>query len=132
MPLILGTLQRYRVRAAAWQLTGDLRLARQKAISTQMRHRVCFTSCTDPVPSPGYLLQWEDGAIGSGNWKLDFSVDFSKEFLGSNLTFPSTANPTFNSKGTAGPGTITLANPSGSYDVVTAPSGRVRVCKGSC
>lgn len=132
MPLIPTVIQAYRVRVAAWELAGDLRLARQKAVTTQARHRVCFTGCTDPVPTPGYLVQREEGALGSGNWNLDFSVNLSQEVMGSALTVSSTANPTFTPKGTAGGATVTLTNPSGAYQLAVAQTGRVRVCKGSC
>ncbi len=132
LPGILGSIQAYRLRVAAWELAGDLRLARQKAVSTQLRYRVCFTECTDPTPSPGYLVQREEGGLYSGTWRMQFSVDFAKQFVGSALTISPNANPTFDPKGSAGGATITLANPSGSYQLAIAQTGRVKVCKGSC
>lgn len=128
IPVITGILQGYRLRVAAWQLAGDLRLARQKAVSTQVRYRACFTGCSNPVPNPGYVVEREAGAV----WQLDFSVDFSTQPVGFNLTVSSPVNPTFNAKGTTGPGTVCLTNPAGTYLVVTAQSGRVQVSKGSC
>ena len=56
-PWILGAIQTYRVRAAAWELAGDLRLARQKAVSLQRGHRICFAACGSPVPTGAYLLE---------------------------------------------------------------------------
>ena len=138
LPWIPGLIQAYRLRLTAWELAGNLRLARQKAVTTQVRHRVCFADCGTPigstaVPNPGYVVEREDGGLYSGNWQLDFSVDFAHEFVGSNVTFDDPPRSvTFHPKGTAGGQTITVANPSGEYSVVTAQTGRVRVCKGSC
>lgn len=136
LPWIPGVIQAYRLRVAAWDLAGDLRLARQKAVSTQVRHRVCFAECGNPkgntpVPNPGYVVEREDGA---DNWRLDFTVDFSRQLLGTaiNIDPPTENTVVFNARGTSGPGTVTLANPSGKYKVVTAQTGRVRVCRGSC
>lgn len=54
LPILAGTVQGYRLRTAAWQVAGDLRIARQKALSTNRRHRVCFNICGRPVPADGY------------------------------------------------------------------------------
>ena len=41
MPSLLGTMERYRLRAAAWELAGDFRLARQKADQFVKIEEVC-------------------------------------------------------------------------------------------
>ncbi|MEE8510005.1 MAG: GspH/FimT family pseudopilin, partial [candidate division NC10 bacterium] len=67
MPLILGNMESYRVRVAAWEMAGDLRLARQRAVSLQKRHRICLSTCGSCVPTGGYLLEREEG----GAWVVD-------------------------------------------------------------
>src|SRR3990170_6403866 len=51
MPSVFRTLEVYRLRGAAWNLAGDLRLARQKAVSLQLDHRICFANCDAAVPA---------------------------------------------------------------------------------
>ncbi len=129
MPLILGNMQSYRVRVAAWEMAGDLRLARQRAVSLQKRHRICLSTCGTLVPTGGYLLEREE----AGAWV----VDLVRTDIPNGVDLTTTApfgKLTFGSKGEVlgASGTMTLANVSGTYEVATATSGRVRVCKGIC
>ncbi|MDH7498766.1 MAG: prepilin-type N-terminal cleavage/methylation domain-containing protein, partial [candidate division NC10 bacterium] len=51
VPFVLGTIQDYRLRTAAWQVAGDLRLARQKAVASGKAYRFTFnkmSASTDP------------------------------------------------------------------------------------
>ncbi len=123
-PWILGAIQTYRVRAAAWELAGDLRLARQKAVSLQRKHRICFAACGSPVPTGAYLLERQDPT----GWALDMT----RNDIPNGVAVTSPANTlTYGTKGDGSGGTITLTNNIGTYVVVAAPSGRVRVCKGT-
>lgn len=123
-PWILGAIQTYRVRAAAWELAGDLRLARQKAVSLQRKHRICFAACGSPVPTGAYLLERQDPT----GWALDLT----RNDIPNGVAVTSPANTlTYGTKGDGSGGTITLTNNIGTYVVVAAPSGRVRVCKGT-
>lgn len=123
-PWILGAIQTYRVRAAAWELAGDLRLARQKAVSLQRGHRICFAACGSPVPTGAYLLERQDPT----GWALDMT----RNDIPNGVAVTSPANTlTYGTKGDGSGGTITLTNNIGTYVVVAAPSGRVRVCKGT-
>jgi len=123
-PWILGAIQTYRVRAAAWELAGDLRLARQKAVSLQRGHRICFAACGSPVPTGAYLLERQDPT----GWALDMT----RNDIPNGVAVTSPANTlTYGTKGDGTGGTITLTNNIGTYVVVAAPSGRVRVCKGT-
>ena len=123
-PWILGAIQTYRVRAAAWELAGDLRLARQKAVSLQRGHRICFAACGSPVPTGAYLLERQDPT----GWALDLT----RNDIPNGVAVTSPANTlTYGTKGDGSGGTITLTNNIGTYVVVAAPSGRVRVCKGT-
>jgi prepilin-type N-terminal cleavage/methylation domain-containing protein len=123
-PWILGTIQSYRVRTAAWEVAGDLRLARQKAVSTQVRHRLCVANCDTPPPTGGYVLEREGTP-----WTLDLVRD---DFPNGVAITSSADKVTYGVRGEASAAAITLSNNIGTYQVVASPSGRVRVCKGSC
>ncbi len=125
-PLVLRT----RLRGAAWQVAGDLRLARQRAVTIKQRFQFCLTGCAVPVPLGGYSLEREAGALGSGNWVNENGVATR---LPSDVAVTASATPVFTITGTAASGsTVTLSNVVGAYQVVVAPSGRVRVCEGAC
>ncbi|MCZ6480302.1 MAG: Tfp pilus assembly protein FimT/FimU [Candidatus Methylomirabilales bacterium] len=127
MPWFLGVIESYRLRVAAWELAGDLRLARQKAVTTQVRHRICLSGCDSPVPKGGYLLEREEAPL----WKLDVV----RADLPDGIAISDNAGGkfTFEARGGVNGGTTTLTNETGSFQVVAAPSGRVRVCKvGDC
>ncbi|MDZ4339070.1 MAG: GspH/FimT family pseudopilin [candidate division NC10 bacterium] len=128
MPSLLGTMERYRLRAAAWELAGDLRLARQKAVSLQQSHRICLANCCSAVPAGGYLLERRDTGEPCG-WKQDLTRSDLPDGL--NLTF-SVDKVIYNAKGEASGSTVTLTNSVGIFEVVAAPSGRVRACKVAC
>lgn len=128
-PWILGTIESYRVRSAAWEVAGDLRLARQRAVSTQVRHRFCVSNCDSPVPTGGYLLE-RDGTP----WTPDLvraDLPNGVALLPTTLT---DGKLTFNAKGevAGSAGCIDVTNAAVGYKVVTAFSGRVRVDKGVC
>ena len=129
MPSVFRTLEVYRLRAAAWNLAGDLRLARQKAVSLQLDHRICFANCGDAVPAGGYLLQRKN-AVPPPVW----SVDVRRADLPDGLTInPGAVDAvTYDLKGEASGGTIDLTNSVGAYQVKATPSGRVRACKVGC
>jgi Tfp pilus assembly protein FimT len=112
------------LRTAAWQIAHDLRLARQKAVTTGRRHRVCFSGCGSPVPVNGYLIQRQDGAV----WQLDQMVPSPQD----GLEVRSNATLTFAETGEAAGGTITISSAWGSYQVRAHFTGRVRVCQGTC
>lgn len=128
-PWILTAIQSYRVRTAAWEVAGDLRLARQKAVSLHQRHRICFANCASAVPTGGYLMEREDSTAPPPGWVLALT----RNDLPNGVGFTSNQDAvTYNSKGDATIGaTITLTNNIGTYIVVAAPSGRVRACKGT-
>jgi Tfp pilus assembly protein FimT len=134
MPSVFRTMEAYRLRGAAWNLAGDVRLARQKAVSIQVQHRICFSNCSDAVPAGGYLLERENPGGPPPGWV----VDVRRADLPDGVTITNNApggKLTFDTKGGlwgATGATVTLTNSSGTYDVVTAMTGRVRVCKGSC
>jgi Tfp pilus assembly protein FimT len=129
MPSVFRTLEATRLRAAAWNLAGDLRLARQKAVSLQLDHRICFANCDgDAVPAGGYLLQRKN-SVPPPVW----SVDVRRADLPDGLTLtPEADKVTYDLKGEASGSKVTFTNSVGTYEVVASPSGRVRACKVSC
>jgi Tfp pilus assembly protein FimT len=129
-PWILGAIESYRVRTAAWEVAGDLRLARQRAVSTQVRHRFCILNCDSTVPTGGYLLERE----GTPLWTVDLvraDLPNGVALLPTTLT---NGKLTFEAKGgvSGAWGCIDVTNAAGGYKVVTASSGRVRVDTGAC
>lgn len=124
LPTFTGTIRGYRLRSAAWQIAGDLRLARAKAVSTNRRHRICFNNCGGPVPADGYLIQREEGS----GWAIDSVV---KPPSGG-VRVTSNGTITFAETGDAAGGTVILMSDLESLQVRTHFTGRVRVCPGAC
>lgn len=125
-PVVLSS----RLRGAAWQLAGDLRLARQKAVTFRMRHRVCVSNCALSVGTGEYSVEREQSA---NVWQNDTGGAATR--LPPTVALATTASlgrVTFDAKGAASGATFTLTNLSGSYQVVVGATGRVRVCTGSC
>jgi Tfp pilus assembly protein FimT len=119
-PVVLG----YRLRGAAWQLAGDLRLARQRAVTLRKRFRVCVTSCAITVPAGAYSVEKEDGS-----WVSETGTAIK---LPQDVTISATATPTFSISGAASGSTFTLTNILGTYEVKVRSTGEVKVCQGSC
>lgn len=66
VPLLIPRYRDYQVRSAAWQLAGDLRLARQRAVTTRVRYRLAFRdSAAAPAPNT-YVLEFQP--VGAGTW----------------------------------------------------------------
>lgn len=124
LPNLADTIERYRVRTAAWQVAGDLRLARAKAVGTRRLHRVCFDRCGAPVPADGYLIQRKEGT----EWVIDSTVQAPS----AGIRTTSNGNILFNESGEAVGGTVTLENGLSTLQVRTHYTGRVRLCKETC
>ena len=129
IPGFSPVLLHYRVRGAAWQVAGDLRLARQRAVTLKQRVRVCATSCGVTVPPGSYSVERDQGTPSSPLWVNDTGVATR---LPRDVTVSATATPVFSANGIASGGTFTLSNIMGTYQVAVAPTGRVRVCEGTC
>ena len=124
LPILGDTVQGYRLRTAAWQVAGDLRSARQKTLSTNRRHRVCFNNCGRAVPADGYLIQREEGS----KWEIDAEVQPSTNWI----QVTSNATMTFAQTGEAAGGTVTLVSGSSRFQVRMHFTGKVTVCKEFC
>ncbi len=118
-----------RLRGAAWQVGGDLRLARQRAVTIRKRFRICMTGCAISVPAGAYSLERDDGAPGTPQWVSETGAPVR---LPPDVTVTANATPVFTQNGMASGCTLTVSNVMGSYQVVVGSTGRVRVCQGSC
>ncbi len=127
IPWALGLSQAYRLRTAAWQLAGELRLTRQKAVSTLRRHRLVFAEAEAAAHPVGYRVERLEGGRwvpDSGNGaarSLRVQIDPAGEFAGRAVTFDERGMVP---RG----GSIRVRNPAGSYAVRVDPGGRVMVC----
>lgn len=136
IPAVSRGLEGYRLRTAAWQLAGDLRLARQRAISAQNRYRLCFANCVISVAPNTYVFERNDGIAGGAQWVQDSAVPRSLP-QGVSADASRTSNPggriAFDVRGEADAfGTLTVVNSAGNYAITINRVGRVLVCKGEC
>lgn len=130
IPSMSPVVLRYRLRGAAWQLGGELRLARQRAVTIKKRFRVCVSGCVITVPAGTYSLERDDGTPGNQLWVSETGTPTK---LPQDVTVSATATATFATNGMIVPGsTFTLTNLMGTYQVAVNSTGRIRVCEGTC
>jgi Tfp pilus assembly protein FimT len=134
-PLLLGTIQNYRLRGAAWQVAGDLRLARQKSVSSGRPYRFTSSNTTAGSNPNSYIIERQE--VG-GSWTLDPAPRIYLQQPGSPtyVMIDATSTPAggvigFSANGAVSPaGTIKLVDGRGKrYDVVINSVGRVKVVK---
>jgi Tfp pilus assembly protein FimT len=121
-----------RLRGAAWQVAGDLRLARQRAVTLKKRFQVCVTGCAVGVSAGSYSIERDDGTPSAPNWVSDTNVATTLPQDVTISTNAASGAATFTVFGAANSCTVTLTNPIGTYQVAVAQPGRVRVCPGAC
>src|SRR5574341_585193 len=127
IPSMSPVVLRYRLRGAAWQLAGDLRLARQRAVTLRKPFRICVSSCaiTD-LPAGTYSLERQDGTP----WVSETGAPVR---LPQDVTISANATPVFSPSGMTTPAsTFTVTNIMGSFEIRVASTGRVKVCEGTC
>ena len=129
IPRMGPVVQGFRLRGAAWQLAGDLRLARQRAVTSKQRFRICVSSCVITVKAGEYSLERDIGSPGSPNWISETGVATR---LPPDVTISASATATFSSSGMASGSTYTISNLMGDYEVAVAITGQVRACKVPC
>lgn len=129
IPRMSPVVQGFRLRGAAWQLGGDLRLARQRALTSQQRFRVCVSSCLLPMQEGQYSLERDIGLPNKAKWISETGTVIK---LPPDVTIGASATATFSPDGAASGSTYTLKNLVGKYEVKVAATGQVRVCKGDC
>lgn len=132
IPVVNGILQGYRLRAAAWQLAGDLRLARQKAVSTQTSHRISLNNSQASTDPNTYIIErqtgpstWVKDLPSFGRFKLPFDIVIDPGGCCSS----SPASISFNAKGNVLTTTVRLKNNAGGYEIKVEQTGRVQPCK---
>ncbi len=131
VPRISPIVQNFQLKGAAWQLAGDLRLARQRAVTTQRRFRICVSSCRITAPVGAYSVEVEQPPVGSLNWTSETGAPVSLP-LGVTVDAGKATAATFTAGGMASGATFTLTNLMGTYQVAVDSTGRVRACQGTC
>jgi Tfp pilus assembly protein FimT len=130
IPRMSPVVQSFRLRGAAWQLGGDLRLARQRALTSQQRFRVCVSNCVlSPLPEGQYSVERDIGTPGNAKWISETGAAIT---LPPDVTISASATATFSPDGMASGSNYTLKNLAGKYEVAVASTGQVRVCKEDC
>ena len=138
IPSISPVVQRIRLRGAAWQVAGDLRLARQRAVTLKMGFRICVSptpsvpnsQCLVNTPTASYGVDRNTGTALVPSWMSDTGAVVR---LPQDVTVSTSATPVFANTGNTAPAaTFTLRNLIGTYEVRVAATGRVLVCQGAC
>jgi prepilin-type N-terminal cleavage/methylation domain-containing protein len=129
IPWMSPVVRQFRLKGAAWQLVGDLRLARQRAVTIQKRFRICVSGCAISVPPDTYSVEVDEGPLGSPSWTSETGTTVR---LPPDVSLTATDSATFVPTGTASGSTFTLSNPIGSYQVKVASTGQVTACPTSC
>jgi Tfp pilus assembly protein FimT len=129
VPRMGPVVQSFRLRGAAWQLAGDLRLARQRALTSQQRFRVCISGCyLSKLPEGQYSVERDIGTTSKAKWISETEVATK---LPPDVTI-SGSNATFTPNGMASGSTYKVTNLSGKYEITVASTGQVTVCKTAC
>jgi Tfp pilus assembly protein FimT len=137
LPLLLPRYREYQMRSAVWQVAGDLRLARQRAVTTRNPYRFSFVAegdaTADATTRNTYVIEYSprQGAA----WVQEIPLPpGTRKRLGSPILIqtgstPSTRTITFNPNGSVVPGaTLQLAGRGGgAASVVVDQAGRVQV-----
>jgi type IV fimbrial biogenesis protein FimT len=119
-PSVVDLMARFRLRAAARQVMGDLMWARMQAVSENNEFKVFVLSDYEY----GILDDDDnDGKVDGGEW--EGVRDIRDEYPGVTMRF--SANPVFFPRGNARSGTISLTNRSGTKRLRIHITGRVKM-----
>ncbi len=121
IPSFMSLLPGMRLNGAARQVMTDLMDARMKAVKLNHRAKIYFTS------SSQYSICDDadnDGTVASGEGDVK-NRNIQTEYY--DVTLSESADPVFQSRGTATGTTVTVTNPSGSKYVKVAITGRVKI-----
>jgi Tfp pilus assembly protein FimT len=137
VPFLLPHYSRYQLRSAAWQVAGDLRLARQRAVSARTRYRFAFTDSGASAGASSYVLQYAVRVVGGEQWMQELPrASGARQRLPGRTQIdpsstPATRTITFNPNGSVVPtGTIRLRGSGENLAVVTVDQvGRVQVSR---
>lgn len=135
IPMVTPRYRTYQLRGAAWQVAGDLRLARQRAVTTRNSYRFVFTDSAAYANPNTYVIQYCIQQGGVCTWVQEIpALQGTRKGLNPAIgidpdSTPSTRTMTFNSNGSVVPtGTIQLAGTGGiAVSVTVAQAGRVQI-----
>lgn len=137
IPVLTPRYQTYQMRSAAWQIAGDMRLARQRAVTTRNPYRFVFVADGDATAGAStyntYVIQYS--APQGAGWTQEMPLTpGSRKAVPTPVHIDTSSTPgtravTFNPNGSVVPaGTIQLRGPGGNAMSVTVDqAGRVRV-----
>ena len=139
-PFMLGAIQDYRLRGAAWQVVGDLRLARQKSVASGRKYRLWFHHNGAASDRNSYKIQrllgvdWTAGPTEddpSHPIYLQQPGSPTYVMIDSTTSTPADGKIYFSATGTVSNyGTMILVDSRGKrYHVIINSVGRVRVVK---
>jgi len=120
IPNIIGQMPRYRLNGATRQVMSDLMWARMQAVTQKNKFRVSLLSDHE------YTIfddDDNDGTADTDEWAE--TKDIQTQYK--DVTLSLTGNPIFFPRGSANPTTIVLTNCSGSKQVKTHITGRVKI-----
>jgi Tfp pilus assembly protein FimT len=137
LPFLIPRFHEYQLRSAAWQVAGDLRLARQRAITTRARYRFAFADSAGGADADSYILQFgvRQGARERWVQEIPAGTGARRRLPGGARidpgSTPSSRAITFNPNGSVVPtGTLRLRGGSGSLALVAVDqAGRVQVSR---
>jgi prepilin-type N-terminal cleavage/methylation domain-containing protein len=134
-PFLLATIKNYRLRGTAWQVAGDLRLARQRSVASGRPYRLTFNHNGAASNKNSYIIERQE--VG-GSWTMDPTYRIYLQQAGgpAYVMIDSTSTPgggvmNFSANGTVPTaGTIKLVDNRGKrYDAIINSVGRVNVVK---
>lgn len=120
IPSFISLLPGMRLNGAARQVMTDLMDARMKAVKLNHRAKIYFGSSSYTICDDAD----DNGTVASGEGDVK-TRNIQAEYH--DVTLAKTADPVFQSRGTATGTTVTVTNSSGSKYVKVAISGRVKI-----
>lgn len=134
IPMVTPRYRTYQLRGAAWQVAGDLRLARQRAVTTRNSYRFVFTDSAAYANPNTYVIQYCIQQGGVCTWVQEIpALQGTRKGLSLAISIDPTSAPgsgmTFHANGSVAPtGTIVLTGTGGiAVSVTVAQAGRVRM-----
>jgi len=120
-PNISGWMQSYRLRSATRDIVSTMRTAQMKAVSTNLKYQVSFTSTVS------YVLQYQD-TTAAQTWHDEGATQTLPTGISiSAIVGIAGNNAVFNPNSTSSSGSITLQNSKTQRQLTLTSSGRVTI-----